>query len=78
MDYCTFFPEGWWAHCCAAHDAAYVAQVARDAADKALLQCVAASTSSPALAGVSATTGTLMYVGVRAFGRWFYNRAKTN
>lgn len=73
MDYCTLFPEGWWAHCCAAHDAAYAAQVARDVADKALLQCVAASaTSSPALAVVSAVVGVVMFVGVRLAGRFFY------
>lgn len=53
MDYCTIFPEGWWSHCCAAHDAAYAAQAARSAADMDLLRCVAASaTSSPALAVV--------------------------
>lgn len=78
MDYCTLWPEGWWAHCCAAHDAAYAAQVARDVADKALLQCVVASaTSSPALAVVSAVVGTVMYVGVRLAGRFFYNKAKS-
>lgn len=78
MDYCTLFPEGWWAHCCAAHDAAYAAQVARDVADMDLLRCVAASaTSSPALAVVSAIIGTVMYVGVRLAGRWFYDKAKS-
>lgn len=77
MDYCTLWPEGWWAHCCAAHDAAYAAQVARSAADKALLQCVAASTSSPALAVVSAVVGVAMYVGVRLGGRFFYDKAKS-
>lgn len=78
MDYCTLFPEGWWAHCCAAHDAAYAAQAARSVADKALLQCVAASaTSSPALAVVSAAVGVVMYVGVRLAGRFFYDKAKS-
>ena len=73
MDYCTLFPEGWWSHCCAAHDAAYSAQIARDVADMDLLRCVAASaTSSPALAAVSAVVGVVMYVGVRVGGRFFY------
>ena len=73
MDYCTLFPEGWWSHCCAAHDAAYAAQTARSAADMDLLRCVAASaTSSPALAVVSAAIGVVMYVGVRVGGRYFY------
>ena len=61
MDYCTLFPDGWWAHCCAAHDAAYAAQAARSVADMDLLRCVAASaTSSPALAVVSAVVGVAM------------------
>jgi hypothetical protein len=29
MDYCTHFPEGWWATCCQAHDVAYAAQIGR-------------------------------------------------
>ena len=77
MDYCTLFPEGWWAHCCAAHDAAYAAQAARSVADMDLLRCVASSAiSSPALAAVSAVVGVVMYIGVRTFGRIFYIKAK--
>ena len=77
MNYCTLFPEGWWPHCCAAHDAAYAAQTARDVADMDLLRCVVASaTSSPALAVVSAVIGVVMYIGVRVFGWFFYNKAK--
>lgn len=76
MDYCTLFPDGWWSHCCAAHDAAYTAQIARDAADQALLVCVTSSTSTPALAAVSAAIGVVMYLGVRLGGRFFYDKAK--
>ena len=36
MDYCTHFPEGWWATCCQAHDAAYAAQIGRIEADLGL------------------------------------------
>ena len=43
MDYCTLWFEGWWAHCCAAHDQAYAEQVGQAAADAQLFTCVATS-----------------------------------
>jgi hypothetical protein len=76
MDYCTLFPEGWWSHCCAAHDLAYANQVGRAGADFDLLMCVASSTSSPMLLGVSTLIAGVMFIGVRVFGRYFYNKAK--
>jgi hypothetical protein len=68
-DYCTLWPEGWWAHCCQAHDLAYAAQSGKAAADSALWQCVATS-GEPA----SWVIGAVMFVGVTVFGRRFYRR----
>ena len=75
MDYCTLFPEGWWGHCCEAHDAAYAAQIGQAVADATLLQCVATA-GGGWLAPVSAVVGAVMYIGVRTFGRRWYWRAK--
>lgn len=76
MDYCTLFPEGWWGHCCEAHDVAYAAQVGQLLADTELMLCVATA-GGGWLAPVSAAVGVVMYIGVRTFGRRWYNRAKT-
>lgn len=76
MDYCTLFPEGWWSHCCAAHDAAYAAQIGQAVADSALLQCVAASGDGLLVGAASAVVGATMWLGVRLFGRRWYKRAK--
>lgn len=84
MDYCTFFPEGWWAHCCEAHDLAYGAQVGQTLADGALALCVASSlpelaVDHPVLATVAAAgsvlIGVVMWLGVRFFGGRFYRNA---
>ena len=40
MDYCTLWLEGWWAHCCQAHDTGYVRQIGQAAADNQLFLCV--------------------------------------
>jgi hypothetical protein len=74
MDYCTWFPEGWWGYCCEAHDAAYAAQIGKEIADSALLQCVASS--NPSLAAASLVIASMMYAGVRIFGTRYYNNAK--
>lgn len=74
MDYCTMFPEGWWAHCCEAHDLAYSAQVDRLAADLDLFQCLAA-TGDAWMYAASVAIGGLMFLGVRVFGGRFYRRA---
>lgn len=71
MDYCTLFPEGWWAHCCAAHDAAYLAQSGKAAADAALLQCVAGTGFDP----LTLTVAIAMFSAVSLFGGYFYRRA---
>lgn len=85
MDYCTGWFEGWWSHCCAAHDADYAAQVGQALADGGLALCVASSlpqlaADNPLLAGaaalLSAGIGGIMWVGVRLFGRRYYRRAK--
>lgn len=84
MDHCTLWLEGWWSHCCEAHDAAYSAQAGRALADGQLLACVAASLPSwavdhPLLTGAaglaSLAVSGIMFVGVRAFGRRFYRKA---
>ncbi len=75
MDYCTFFPEGWWSHCCEAHDVAYAAQIGQMTADTSLLQCVAAA-GDGLLAPVSVAVGVVMFLGVTVFGRRYYRKAK--
>lgn len=75
MDYCTLFPEGWWAHCCAAHDADYLAQIGKLLADERLLQCVASAGDGGLIGAVSFGVAGVMWLGVRLFGRRFYRRA---
>lgn len=69
MDYCTLFPEGWWAHCCKAHDADYAAQIGKALADERLWQCVAGGDP------LSWLVGGLMFAGVALFGRKYYKKA---
>lgn len=84
MDYCTLWLEGWWAHCCQAHDTGYVQQIGQAAADNQLFLCViqslpAVAVDNPLLAGAagvaSAAVGGAMWLGVRLFGRRFYKKA---
>lgn len=75
MDYCTWFPEGWWSACCAAHDLAYSLQVGKGTADAALAACVAHSAAGPATAALSVAAGGVMWLGVRLFGRRYYKKA---
>lgn len=78
-DYCTMFPEGipgWsWQHCCKAHDLAYETQVPKKEADIALFNCVYGSADGW-LAVPSFLVAALMFAGVTAFGRRFYNQAR--
>lgn len=85
MDYCTLWFEGWWSHCCEAHDADYAAQIGQALADERLLSCVAGAlpqlaADHPALAAVfgvaSAAVGGLMYMGVRLFGSRYYRKSQ--
>ncbi len=76
MDYCTFFPEGWWGHCCEAHDSDYLAQIGQAVADTALLQCVAAAGDGGLIGIASALVGGVMFLGVRLFGRRYYRKAR--
>lgn len=78
MDWCTWWPEGWWAHCCQAHDAGYAAQIGQALADERLLQCVAESAPEPWLAGASLVVGGLMFLGVRMFGRRYYGKSNAD
>lgn len=75
IDHCTRWLEGWWSHCCAAHDADYAAQIGQAAADVALLQCVAGSGDGLLLSLASAAAGLVMFAGVRVFGRRYYRKA---
>lgn len=74
-DYCTMFLEGWWSHCCQAHDADYAAQIGKVLADERLWQCVAASADGGLIGIASAGVAVVMWIGVRMFGRRFYRRA---
>lgn len=76
MNHCTLFPDGWWSHCCAAHDADYAAQIGQAAADTGLLQCVASSGDGLLIGAASAVVGGVMWLGVRLFGRRWYRKAK--
>lgn len=84
IDYCTLWFDGWWSHCCQAHDADYAAQIGQLLADERLQACVASALPSwaadnPLLAGavglVSLAVSGVMFAGVRAFGRRFYRKA---
>lgn len=84
MDWCTFWPEGWWGHCCEAHDGDYLAQIGQLLADERLQACVAGSLPAvaaehPILASIAAAASVavswIMYRGVRTFGARFYRRA---
>lgn len=77
MDHCTWFPEGWWAKCCQAHDQDYLAQVLKWLADERLWQCVATSASdNPLLAVASGLVASVMFGGVTLFGKRWYDRAR--
>jgi hypothetical protein len=70
---CTLFPEGWWSHCCAAHDLNYGGLVPRIVADETLMQCVVNSSPHAGwLTLFSVFIGTTMYIGVRLFGASHY------
>ena len=84
MDYCTLWFEGWWSHCCQAHDADYSVQIGQALADGQLFSCVvnslpAAALDNPLLAAgagaASLVIGGGMWLGVRVFGRRFYKNA---
>ena len=73
MDWCTLWFEGWWACCCRAHDLGYSGTLDRAAADLELLLCVLKS-GPWWLAPASACVGLSMYLAVRIFGWYFYNK----
>ena len=69
IDVCTGFPEGTWAACCAAHDAAYAApDVSKLNADWGLAQCVAEQVGWP--------LAIIMFLGVTALGLGFWVLAR--
>jgi len=77
MDYCSWFPEGWWGDvCCKAHDEDYLNQIGQLLADDRLFACVANSANHPVLAAVSVGVAGIMWAGVRVFGKRFYKKAK--
>lgn len=69
-DYCTLFPEGTWAQCCAVHDMAYAGDVdvTKWQADVELFQCVAQSSNY--------VVAAVMLIGVTLFGWLFYKGRK--
>ena len=74
-DYCTMFPEGWWAYCCKAHDDAYRAHTGKQEADLQLLKCVSESKDG-VLSAPSLLIGLIMFAGVSLFGKKYYNKGK--
>ena len=73
VDHCTGWFEGWWAHCCAAHDVVY--GTAAELADKIkgdfdLWGCVAST------GPVGAVIGTAMFGAVSTFGLYFWRKAR--
>ena len=69
-DYCTFFPDGSWSHCCKAHDKAYEMQGDKHTADIELYSCVKEASPS----GLTWLVAVLMLAGVSLFGRKFYKK----
>lgn len=68
MNSCTLFPDGKWSECCRHHDVAYAKQtVSRKEADKMLYNCVKSKCK---------VIAPIMYIGVRMFGLYFWNKAK--
>ncbi len=67
-DWCTGWPDGAWAHCCALHDIAFTMQTGLIGANATLAACVARS-GWPVMAAV-------MLAGVTLFGGFFYKRRK--
>lgn len=76
MDYCTWFPEGWWSHCCKAHDAAYSDQLGKLIADAKLFLCVASSGDSVTTGVISVAVAATMFIGVLMAGGSFYRNSK--
>ena len=68
MNSCTLFPDLSWKNCCKQHDVDYERQVvSRKEADKKLFICVKSKCKIVA---------PIMYIGVRVFGWYFWNKAK--
>ena len=75
MNNCTWWPEGWWSACCAAHDVNYGGMVPRIVADETLVNCVISTAPETGLfAIVTGFVGVLMYFGTRLGGWGFYTR----
>lgn len=79
-DYCTLWPDKTFTldyqHCCQAHDKAYELQVDRKEADKELFKCIYESTDNALLIIPALIMASVMYMGVRVFGKRFFNNAK--
>lgn len=74
VDHCTGWFEGWWSHCCAAHDDAYRSGgyiLDKLVSDVALGVCTAMTHGDPLSIGI----GAAMAVGTALFG-WLRFRYK--
>jgi len=85
MNACTFFPDGSWSNCCARHDRRYANnRLTRRQADKLLFRCVwrvgkptvVMDNIFATLVVSSMVVATVMYVGLRVFGWFWYWKAK--
>jgi hypothetical protein len=80
-DYCTLFPDALFGvdyrYCCHLHDIAYGSLLNRNDADWDMYICILDQfPASQFILGL--VIGTIMYMGVRLFGRTFYRMGKKN
>ena len=69
-NYCTFFFEGSWTHCCEAHDKAYELQEPKGQADVDLFNCVREADPT----AITWLVALLMLGAVSLFGARFYKK----
>jgi len=68
MNCCTLYPDGEWSSCCCMHDRRYEnKRINRAQADELLYRCVLRKSNK--------INATIMWIGVRAFGWYFYSKA---
>ena len=74
MDYCTFFPDMNFSHCCEAHDLAYASIDNKFISDIELFSCVLQS-APEGMGFMYGAISVIMFSGVSIFGIFFYAKA---